>query len=92
MVKILFYGAFQAIVGQAEIEQLICNSLPLSAGFDALFVTFPSLKPALFISNTESIRPEVLLLHNGELVREPATRVLVQPDDEIVIMHQIAGG
>jgi hypothetical protein len=92
MAKILFYGAFQAIVGQAEIERVISGPLTLSKVFDELFDTFPDLKQSLFIPDKESIRPEVLVLHNGKLVREPAAGVLVKPDDEIVIMHQISGG
>jgi molybdopterin converting factor small subunit len=92
MAKILFYGAFQAIVGQAEIERVISGSSMLSKVFDELFDTFPDLKQSLFIPDTESIRPEVLVLHNGKLVREPAAGVLVKTDDEIIIMHQISGG
>jgi molybdopterin converting factor small subunit len=92
MAKILFYGAFQAIVGQAEIELVISGSSTFSKVLDELFDTFPDLKQSLFIPDKESIRPEVLLLHNGKLVREPAGGVLVKPDDEIIIMHQISGG
>jgi molybdopterin converting factor small subunit len=92
MAKILFYGAFQAIAGQAAIEQIVPTTMPLAKFIDELIDTIPALKPALYSLNTETVRPEVLVLHNGELVREPATEVLVRPDDEIVIMHQIAGG
>jgi len=92
MAKILFYGAFQAIVGQAAIEQKVSNSSPLSKVFIELFDKFPNLKPAMFIPNTESLRPKVLLLRNGERIRDNATGVLAHPDDQIVIMHQIAVG
>jgi hypothetical protein len=92
MAKILFYGAYRAIVGQAAIEQKDFNSSPLSKVFNELFDKFSNLNPAMFIPNTETLRLEVLLLCNGERIRDNATGVLIHPDDQIVIMHQIAGG
>jgi hypothetical protein len=88
MAKILFYGAFRAIVGQAAIEQKDPNSSLLSKVFNELLGKFSNLKPAMFIPNMETLRPEVLLLCNGELIRDNATGVLVHPDNQIVIMHQ----
>lgn len=92
MTRVLFYGAFQAIAGQTEIEVALSEPSALSKVIDELVDRIPALEPALFIRNAHAIRPEVLVLHNSKLVRELTTKVLVSPDDEVVIMHQIAGG
>jgi len=93
VVSVKFTGSFRSLSGKSMLELRLCGSSPIRDVVRMIVKELPRLKPALFDSESENPKTNLLIIVNGkEMSVLGRFETMIKDGDEVVLVPVVHGG